>query len=391
MTAAPRANWTYPTEIRFGAGRIAELADACRSLGIARPLLVTDPGLAGTAMAADALGILEGAGLGAAMFSGIHPNPLGSDIIGGVERLRSGDHDGVVAFGGGSAMDAGKTVAFMAGQTLSMFAFEDKGDNWTQANHDAVLPVVAVPTTAGTGSEVGRAAVVIDEAARTKKILFHPGMLPGVVIEDPELCVGLPPSITAWTGMDALAHCLEAYSAPGFHPMADGIALEGMRLVKEWLPAAVRDGGDLEARGNMLIAATMGATAFQKGLGAIHALSHPVGALFDTHHGRTNAVVMPYVIAFNRTAMADRWRDLARYLDLGGEGVAAVMDWVLALRKAVGIEDTLAALGVDDSLTAEIVRQGLDDPTAATNPRPLDATSFERLFLDALEGRLDTV
>ena len=286
-------------------------------------------------------------------------------------------------------MDAGKTIAFMAGQTLPMFSFEDKGDNWKHANHDAVLPVVAVPTTAGTGSEVGRAAVVIDEAKRTKRILFHPRMLPGVVIEDPGLCVGLPPSITAWTGMDALAHCLEAFSAPGFHPMADGIALEGMRLVRDWLSAAVADGTDLEARGNMLIAATMGATAFQKGLGAIHSLSHPIGALFDTHHGRTNAVVMPYVIAFNRDAITERYQDLSRYLDLGNRGIDSVMEWVLDLRKTVGIEHTLAEIGVDDHLTDEVVRQGLDDPTAATNPRPLHKDSLKRLFLDALEGRLD--
>ncbi len=389
MTVPTRANWNYPTEIRFGAGRISELADACRSLGMTRPLLVTDPGLAGLDMVADALDSVEAAGLGTALFSGIHPNPLGSDIESGLQHLHSGSHDGIIAFGGGSAMDAGKTIAFMASQTLPMFSFEDKGDNWKRANHDAVLPVVAVPTTAGTGSEVGRAAVVIDEAKRTKRILFHPRMLPGVVIEDPGLCVGLPPSITAWTGMDALAHCLEAFSAPGFHPMADGIALEGMRLVKDWLSAAVADGTDLEARGNMLVAATMGATAFQKGLGAIHSLSHPIGALFDTHHGRTNAVVMPYVIAFNRDAITERYRDLSRYLDLGNSGIDSVMEWVLELRRTVGIEHTLAEIGVDDHLTDEVVRQGLDDPTAATNPRLLHKDNLERLFLDALEGRLD--
>ena len=389
MTAPERANWTYPTEIRFGPGRISELADACRSLGMSRPLFVTDPGLSGLDMVGEALESVKAGGLAVAKFSDIHPNPLGSDIEAGLDRLRSGGHDGIIAFGGGSAMDAGKTIAFMAGQTLGMFFFEDKGDNWTHANHDAVLPVVAVPTTAGTGSEVGRASVVIDETERSKKILFHPRMLPGVVIEDPELCIGLPASITAWTGMDALAHCLEAFSAPGFHPMADGIALEGMRLVRNWLPAAVADGTDIEARGHMLIAASMGATAFQKGLGAIHSLSHPVGALFDTHHGRTNAVVMPYVIAFNRDAVAGRYRDLARYLDLGGKGVDSVMEWVLNLRRTVGIEHTLAEIGVDDSLTDEVVRQGLDDPTAATNPRPLDGDGFRRLFLDALAGRLD--
>ncbi len=388
MTVPENVTWTWPTEIRFGPGRIAELADACRVLGMARPLLVTDPGLAGLDMVNRALGDIRATGLQANLFCGISPNPSGSDIIRGMGQLRSGDHDGVIALGGGSAMDAGKTIAFMAGQTLDMFTFEDRGDNWTRANHDAILPVIAIPTTAGTGSEVGRASVIIDEAERIKKILFHPRMLPSIVIEDPRLSVGLPHSITAWTGMDALAHCLEAFSAPGYHPMADGVALEGMRLIKEWLPVAVDDGANLEARGNMLVAATMGATAFQKGLGAIHSLSHPVGALFDTHHGRTNAIVMPYVIAFNRGAVDARYRNLSRWLGLGDSGVDAVMDWVLDMRRTIGIEHTLGEIGVDDRDVGEVVRQGLSDPTAATNPRPLTDDTFRRLFLDALEGRL---
>ena len=388
MTWSEGATWTWPTEIRFGAGRIAELADACQALGMARPLLVTDPALAGLDMVTRTLEDIRGSGLQADLYCDISPNPSGCDVTRGVARLNSGDHDGVIALGGGSAMDAGKAIAFMAGQTLDMFVFEDRGDNWRHANEETILPVIAVPTTAGTGSEVGRAAVVIDAARRAKKILFHPRMLPGIVIEDPRLSVGLPRTITAWTGMDALAHCLEAFSAPGYHPMADGIALEGMRLVKEWLPVAVSDGANLEARANMLVAATMGATAFQKGLGAIHALSHPVGVLFDTHHGRTNAIVMPYVIAFNRDMVDTRYRDLARWLDLGDGGVDAVMAWVLDLREKLGIEHTLGDIGVDDGTVDEVVRQGLADPTAATNPRPLSDDTFRRLFLDALEGRL---
>ncbi len=388
MTLPESATWSWPTEIRFGPGRVSELADACRALGMSRPLLVTDRGLAGLDMVTRILDDARGRGLEANLFCDISPNPVGSDITRGVERLKSGDHDGVVALGGGSAMDAGKTIAFMAGQTLDMFVFEDREGNWRRANDETILPVIAVPTTAGTGSEVGRAAVVIDEARRTKKILFHPRMLPGIVIEDPRLSVALPRSITAWTGMDALAHCLEAFSAPGYHPMADGIALEGMRLVKEWLPVAVSDGANLEARANMLVAATMGATAFQKGLGAIHSLSHPVGALFDTHHGRTNAIVMPYVIAFNREVVDTRYRDLSRWLGLGSGGVDAVMDWVLDLRQTLGIEHTLGEIGVDDHNVDEIVRQGLADPTVATNPRPLTDDTFRQLFLAALEGRL---
>ena len=285
-------------------------------------------------------------------------------------------------------MDAGKTIAFMAGQTRSMFDFEDRGDNWTLADSDTILPIVAVPTTSGTGSEVGRASVIVDESDQTKKILYHPRMLPGIVIEDPALTVGLPANITAWTGMDALAHCLEAFSAPGYHPMADGIALEGMRLVKDWLPVAVGDGGNLDARGHMQVAATMGATAFQKGLGAIHSLSHPIGALFNTHHGRTNAVVMPYVMAFNRDAVADRYAQLARYLDLPGSDFDAVMGWVLALRQAIGIEHTLADIGVDNARTDTIVAQAVNDPTAGTNPVPLNIDNLASLFANAMEGRL---
>lgn len=384
----PAATWSYPTEIRFGAGRVAELADACRSLGIDKALLVADPGLAGLPMVSAAVEANVAAGLPTDVFSDFSPNPTGSDVERGLDALRAGGHDGVIAFGGGSAMDVGKTVAFMAGQSRSMFDFEDRADRWTRADADAILPIVAVPTTAGTGSEVGRAAAVIDEAERVKKILFHPRMLPGIAIEDPELTVGLPANLTAWTGMDALAHCLEAYSAPGFHPMADGVALEGMRLVKDWLPAAVADGGDIEARGHMQVAATMGATAFQKGLGAIHSLSHPIGALFGAHHGRANAVVMPYVMAFNRDAAGERYAAMARWLDLPGGGFDAAMEWVLDLRATIGIEHTLVGIGVDASRTGEVVAQALNDPTAATNPTPLDADGLARLFADALKGRL---
>ena len=386
--ALPSANWSFPTAIRFGAGRIAELSDACRQLGIKRPLLVTDPGIAGLPMIADAVAANQAAGLPTAVFSDIHANPVASDVEKGIAVLRQGGHDGVIVFGGGSAMDAGKTIAFMAGQSRPMWDFEDRADWWTRADPAGILPIIAVPTTSGTGSEVGRASVIIDEDDHTKKIIFHPRMLPAIVIEDPALTAGLPPSITAWTGMDALAHCLEAYSAPGYHPMANGIALEGMRLVKEWLPVAVADGANLAARGHMQIAASMGATAFQKGLGAIHSLSHPIGALFGTHHGRTNAVVMPYVMVFNRPAVAERYAALARYLDLPGGSFDAVLDWVLDLRKTLKIEHTLTELGVDDSRIDEVVRQAENDPTAGSNARPLDQANLRGMFVNALEGRL---
>ncbi len=342
------ANWNFPTKIRFGAGRIDELPDACAAAGITRPLLVTDPGLVRLPITSHALGLLEAAGLRAAVFSEVQPNPTEANVTAGLAVLRDGGHDGVIAFGGGSALDCGKVVAFMKGQTRPMWDFEDIGDWWTRADPKGIAPVVAVPTTAGTGSEVGRAGVITNLATHTKKVIFHPGMMPREVILDPELTVGLPPALTAGTGMDALAHCLEAYASPFYHPMAEGIAVEGIRLCKEYLPRAYRDGTDLEARANMLSAAAMGATAFQKGLGAIHALSHPVGALYNTHHGLTNAVFMPYVLDFNREALWDKIDRLSAWLGIE-DGFPGFLDFILRLRRDLGIPHTLDRIGVDES------------------------------------------
>lgn len=381
-----RANWNYPTAVRFGAGRIAELADALKVAGIARPLLVTDPGLAGLPMVAKVLASLEEAGVPAKVFSDVKPNPLDANVEAGVAAYRAGGHDGVVAFGGGSALDVGKVIAFMAGQTRPMWDFEDIGDWWTRADPAGIAPVVAVPTTAGTGSEVGRAGVITNAATHTKKVIFHPKMMPVVTICDPELTVGLPPMLTAGTGMDALAHCLEAYCAPGYHPMADGIAVEGMRLVREYLPRAVKDGTDIEARAGMMSAAAMGATAFQKGLGGIHALSHPVGALYDTHHGMTNAVFMPYVMHFNKRAIKDRMGRLGGYLGLDRQRFAGVMDWILELREEIGVPHTLAGLNVDGSKADLVAEMAVVDPTAGGNPVPLDKAGALEIFERALEG-----
>jgi alcohol dehydrogenase class IV len=340
--ALPNADWNYPTVIRFGAGRIAELPQACRDLGIERPLLVTDPGLASMPMVREGLARLERGGL----FSDIHANPVGADVEAGLAAYKAGGHDGVIAFGGGSALDAGKVIAFMSGQTQPLWEFEDREDRWSGADPAGIAPIVAVPTTAGTGSEVGRAGVILDEQEQVKKIIFHPKMLPGIVIMDPELTVGLPPHVTAATGMDALSHCIEAYCAPGFHPMADGIAAEGVKLIREWLPKAMEDGADIDARGHMLVAASMGATAFQKGLGGMHALSHPIGALFGSHHGLTNAVLMPYVLAFNRPAIEERIVRLAGYVGLQRASFDAFLDWVVETRERLGIPHSLAELDV---------------------------------------------
>ena len=384
---SPHATWTYPTAIRFGAGRIAELAEACRAAGIARPLLVTDPGIARLPIAARLRGLLAAAGLGAGEFSEVQPNPTEENVAAGLSVLRAGGHDGVVAFGGGSALDCGKVVAFLHGQTRPMWDFEDVGDWWMRADPAGILPVVAVPTTAGTGSEVGRAGVITNLATRTKKVIFHPSMMPRQVICDAELTLGLPPALTAGTGMDAFAHCLEAYCAAGYHPMAEGIAVEGMRLVQEYLPRAYRDGSDLEARANMLAAAAMGATAFQKGLGAIHALSHPVGALYGTHHGLTNAVFMPYVLDFNREVLWDKIDRLAGWLEID-EGFSGFLDFVLRLRRDLGIPHTLDKIGVDKARFDEMARMAIADPTAGGNPRALTEDDARDLYERALEGRV---
>lgn len=379
-------NWNYPTSVKFGAGRIREIASLCQAQNILRPLLVTDSGLASNPMVANTLALLRDNGLQAELFSDLKSNPVAANVEAGVQAYRAGRHDGVVAFGGGSALDVGKVIAFMSGQSRPMWDFEDIGDWWTRADVQGIAPVIAVPTTSGTGSEVGRAGVITDEATHTKKIIFHPKMMPVITLCDPELTVGLPAHLTAATGMDALSHCLEAYCAPGFHPMADGIAVEGMRLVKNALPAAVKNGADISARAEMMAAAAMGATAFQKGLGGMHALAHPIGAVFDTHHGLTNAVLMPYVLAFNEPAIAGRIARLANYLDIA-DGFAGFQRWVLALRAQVGIPHALSALPVDPGKADLIAAMAVDDPSAGGNPVKLDVIATRHIFDAAMAGR----
>ncbi len=390
--SVPTMIFSYPTTIRFGVGQSNGLAKSCESLGIRRPLFVTDPGLKDLPMTERLLGLLTEAGLEVMVFTEVSANPLASNVEAGVAVCRAADCDGVIAFGGGSALDCAKTIAFMLPQTRPLADFEDIGSNWKQATTEGILPIVAIPTTAGTGSEVGRAAVIaLDRGERadgTKKIIFHPQMLPSLVIEDPELTVGLPPALTAATGFDALAHCLEAYCSPLFHPLGDGIAVEGMRLIKDALPRAYADGSDLEARGHMLIAASMGATAFQKGLGAIHALSHPVGSLYSTHHGRTNAVFMPYVLAFNRSAVEQKVERLSAYLGLERPGFDGFLDWVSGLRDALGIEHRLGELNVGEDRVDRIVELALTDPTAPTNPVTLTDENLRHLLRAAFDGRL---
>jgi len=383
-----RGNWNYPTSIKFGAGRITELPEHCRALGMQRPLLVTDAGLAALPMVANAVRLCREAGLGCEVFSDVQPNPVEANVSAGVAAYRTGGHDGVIAFGGGSALDAAKAIALMVGQTRPIWDFEDRDDWCNRVNVAGMAPVVAVPTTSGTGSEVGRASVITDLRDHTKKIIFHPKMLPAIVLEDPELTVGLPPHITAAVGMDALSHSLEAYCAPGYHPMADGVAVEGIRLVKEFLPRAVADGNDLEARANMLVASSMGATAFQKGLGAMHSLSHPCSANLGTHHGLANAVVMPYVLEWNRAALEERMTRLAAWLGLADRSFAGVLGWVLELRRTIGIPHTLAEVGVRAEHAKQFAPQALQDPSTGGNPLPMTEADFERLYLKCIRGEL---
>src|SRR3981081_2728197 len=380
--------WNFPTRVIAGAGRIAELPEACRMYGITRPLLVTDRGLAQTDLIAGIVRRVRDAGIPISVFSDVKANPTESNLYAGVAAFKAGGHVGVIAVGGGSALDIGKCVAFMVAQSRPVWDFEDVGDWWTRANTDGVAPIIAVPTTAGTGSEVGRAGVITREDTHEKKIIFHPLMMPKVAIQDPELAAGLPPFLTMATGMDALAHCFEAYCVDAFHPLADGVALEGLRIIDQYLPRAVDNGGELEARAYMFAAASMGGTAFQKGLGAIHSVSHPVGARYDTHHGLTNGVIFPYVLVCNKTAIADKIPHIARALDLPSRDFSAVLDWILALRKKLGVPHTLAELGVKEVDVKTIAADALKDPTAGANPRQLTEAEFEQLTLAAIRGDL---
>jgi alcohol dehydrogenase len=385
--AIPNRNINYPTAIKYGAGRIRELAEFCKANGIVRPLVVTDKGLAAMPMVADIMADLKKAGLKAALFSDVRPNPVEENVLAGCRAFTEGRHDGVVALGGGSGLDIGKLIALMHSQNLSVFELEDIGDWWTRADASVISPIIAVPTTAGTGSEVGRAAVVTHPITHEKKIIFHPAMMPKVALLDPELTVGLPAKLTAATGMDALAHNLEAYCAPFYHPWSAGVALEGMRLVKENLAKAVKKPKDLDARGNMLVASAMGATAFQRGLGAIHAISHPFGGLYDAHHGLLNGIVMPYVVKANRRKIEKDIERAAAYLGIKG-GFNGFLKWILALRKEVGIPHALKDIGIDTKRLSEVAAMAIKDPSAGGNPIQFTEKQYKALAKKCVTGDL---
>ena len=382
-------NWNYPTTMWVGENRIKDLVSACNKLNINKPLLVTDNGLAKSKIIEDAVTLLKKENLSVEVYSNVVGNPTGSNVEEGVEFYKNNKCDGVIAFGGGSGLDVGKAIAFMSGQTLSIWEFEDIGDNWSKANSDAIAPIVAVPTTAGTGSETGRASVILNEKTGEKKIIFHPKFLPSIVILDPVLTIGLPPKITAATGMDALAHNLEAFCAPGFHPMADGIAIEAIRLIKKSLMTAVRDGKNLEARSDMLAAASMGSTAFQKGLGAIHSLSHPVNALNNVHHGLSNAIFMPYVLSFNKKEIEQRIIKLCEYLDLKDNSFDGFLNWVLDLRKELNIPHKLSEVIEEKDFDIErLSKMALADPSTGGNPKKLTVDDMRIMYQHSMQGKL---
>ena len=382
-------NWNYPTTMWVGENRIKDLGSACKKLNINKPLLVTDNGLAKSKIILDAVSLLKNENIAVEVYSNVVGNPTGTNVVEGVEFFKKNKCNGVIAFGGGSGLDVGKAIAFMSGQTLSIWDFEDIGDNWSKANSDTISPIIAVPTTAGTGSETGRASVILNEDIGEKKIIFHPKFLPSIVILDPILTLDLPANITAATGMDALAHNLEAYCAPGYHPMADGIALEGMRLINKWLIRAVKNGNDLEARINMLTAASMGSTAFQKGLGAIHSLSHPINALNNIHHGLSNAIFMPYVLSFNKGEIEQKIIKICDYLELKDKSFNGFMDWVLNLRKELKIPHKLSEVIKEKDFDIErLSKMALEDPSTGGNPKKLTIDDMRLMYKHSMQGML---
>jgi alcohol dehydrogenase class IV len=382
-------NWNYPTTMWVGENRINDIAEACKALKIKKPLLVTDKGLSNSEIVKNTILVLKDNNVQVELFSDVVGNPTGTNVNVGVKSYKDNQCDGVIAFGGGSGLDVGKAIAFMSGQNLPIWDFEDVKNNWTKANSDQIAPIIAVPTTAGTGSETGRASVILNEETGVKKIIFHPKFLPSIVILDPTLTVGLPPKITAATGMDALAHNLEAYCAPSYHPMADGIALEGMSLVNKWLTEAVNNGSNLEARMNMLTAASMGSTAFQKGLGAIHSLSHPVNALNNIHHGLSNAIFMPYVLTFNKEVIEKKVIKICKYLEIQDQSFNGFINWVLDLRKKLDMPHTLSEVIDEKDLQLDrLSKMALEDPSTSGNPKKLSEADMKTMYLHSMEGKL---
>ena len=383
-----RSNWNYPTTIWVGENRCKDLNTACENLHIINPLFVTDKDLINLPMVKSIISHLKKKFHKLSLFSNFSGNPIGENVDEGVKVFNENKCDGIIAIGGGSGLDVGKAIAFMSGQSRPIWDFEDIGDYWTRADESKILPIIAVPTTAGTGSETGRASAIINKQTGIKKIIFHPKMLPSIVILDPVLTVDLSPRLTAATGMDALAHNLEAFCAPGFHPMADGIAIEGMKLIKESLLVAVKNGKDLKARIDLLAAASMGSTAFQKGLGAIHSLSHPVNAQFNIHHGLSNAIFMPYVLAFNKNVIENKIITICDYLNLK-KNFQSFLDWILDLRKKLNIPHKLSdVVDIKKIDLEQLSKMAFEDPSTGGNPKKITIDDMKILYEHSISGKL---
>ena len=383
-----RSNWNYPTTVWVGEGRIYDIILACKNLKIEKPLFVTDKDLISLDFVKNILTIINKEFKNIKIFSNFSSNPVGDNVDEGVKEYKKNNCDGVIAFGGGSGLDVGKAIAFMSGQSRPIWDFEDIGDYWKRANNEKIPPIIAVPTTAGTGSETGRASAIINTKTGVKKIIFHPKFLPSIVILDPTLTTDLSPRLTAATGMDALAHNLEAFCAPGFHPMADGISIEGIKLIKKSLITAVKDGKNLQARLDMLTAASMGSTAFQKGLGAIHSLSHPVNAQFNIHHGLSNAIFMPYVLSYNRKQIEERIVSICDYLNLKKD-FNSFLKWIMELREELNIPHKLSEVISEDKFDIELLsKMALEDPSTATNPKNLNLNDMKKLYEESMRGNL---
>ena len=387
MSEINNTNWNYPTPIWFGLNRTAEIKLALTELSISRPLIVTDPQFSENENFKKMIEHLSKESIQFSIFTDIKGNPTGKNVSDGVLKFNADANDGVIAIGGGSALDAGKAIAFMSKQKENLWFFEDVGDNWTKAIIKDMPKVIAIPTTAGTGSETGRASLIVDEDTYTKKIIFHPSILPDLVILDPELTISLPAHLTAATGMDALAHCLEAYCSEVYHPMAHGIAVEGVRIIKNNLVDAFKDPENLFARSQMLVSSPMGSTAFQKGLGAIHSLSHPINAIHDLHHGLTNAIFMPYVIKFNQSVIEEKMERLSKYIELKNQSFDGFLEWILDLRKQLSIPHTLKELNVKFDFD-KLSKMALVDPSTPTNPIVLSQEDMKVLYLNSYEGNL---
>jgi len=386
MSRINSTNWNYPTAIWFGHERIKDIVKACKQLNISNPLIVTDEALVTLPIIADLENPLKEENISFSLFSDVQSNPSGTNVENGVKVYNENSCDGVIAFGGGSALDAGKTIAFMSGQSLNIWEFEDVGDNFSKAKVEGIAPIIAIPTTSGTGSEVGRASVITNSETHAKKIIFHPLMLPSLVILDPNLTYGLPKHITAWTGMDALVHALEAYCAPGFHPMADGIALEAIALIKNNLVRAYENGQDESARANMLVAAMMGATAFQKGLGSVHSIAHQLGGLFNTPHGLANSIILPYALRQNQSEIQEKMKKLCVFLDIENPSLESFIKYIVSLQETLGIPANLSEAKIEDDRADEIGKLAYADPSTGTNAKKLEIQDLTVLFKAAHSG-----